>query len=216
MATSMSGSDFRDYILRLGLIRTDKDTEVYEAISDATQILRREFGWDEAKTEITTTDTIVSLGDFKVSVESDLGIIRGVVLEDGTNTSPLVQKTKLEFDQIYPDINVTANRGYPRHFTVYGGNIYFGPIPDQTSYVYRVTYTKDGETITSGTASVPFTDYYRDLLADLTLHRVYFGLGETQLSSDHFSRYLLELENAKRREKQNSGGTGFNMHPSSV
>jgi hypothetical protein len=208
---SMSGSEFRDYILRRGFKRTDKDTEIYEAITDAIQILRRRFSFDEAETEATSTDTIGALGDFKISQESDLGLLTGIVLEDGDSAEPLNRITKDEFDRRYPSINVDTDRGYPKDFCLFAGQIYIGPCPDSVSYVYRMSYSKRAGAVTSSTTGVPFTSAYRDLLADLTMSLLYEGLDEEDRSERYRQRAEAELEHVLRRERINKGETSFTM-----
>lgn len=208
---AMTASDWRAYILRLGFKRTDKDTELYEATTDAIQEMRRRFMFDEAQTETTTTDTISVLGDFKISVESDLGLLLGVVLEDGDTGTPLDKITKSEYDELYSSANVDSDKGYPQHYCVYGGAIYIGPTPDSVSYVYRLSYSRRAGTITSTTAGVPFTNLYRDVLADNVLGRLYKGMEEF----DKAGMYQQSFENgfiqATRRENFNSGAHRFNV-----
>lgn len=210
---SMTGSDWRDYILRCGFKRTDKDTELYEATTDAIQIMRRRFMFDEAEVETTTTDTIATLGDFKLNVESDFGLLMGIVLEDDDTGTPLIHVPKWQFDQLYPSINVETDRGYPRHFSIYAGSIYIGPIPDQTSYIYRKSYSRRAGTITSSTAGVPFTNLYRDILGDLTQSILYGRLDEPGQEDRFFQKFEKGFFEATRRERMNSGEHCFNVRP---
>lgn len=210
---SMSGSDWRDYVLRGGFKRTDKDTELYEETTDAIQEMRRRFMFDEAEEEATTTDTISVLGDFKINVESDFGLVLGIMLEDGTDGTPLIQKSKAQFDELYPDINVTSDRGYPRHFTIYKGQIYIGPIPDRVSYVYRISYSERAGTITSSSVSVPFTKEYRDILRDNVLSRLHKLMENFDMSAQLRQSFEIGFEDAKRRERRNSGLNNFNVKP---
>jgi hypothetical protein len=212
-AGSQSGSDWRDYVLRGGFKRTDKDTEIYEETTDAIQEMRRRFMFDEAEIETTTTDTISVLGDFKINVESDFGLLLGVTIEDGQNATPLIKKTKSEFDNIYPDINVTSDRGYPLHFTIYKGQIQIGPIPDQVSYSYRITYSSRAGTITSSTTSVPFTALYRDVLRDNVLSRLYKLMDEYDKSGQLRQSFEFGFDQAVSRERKNSGDGYFNVKP---
>lgn len=206
---AMSGSAFRDYILRLGFKRTDKDTEVYEAITDAIQEMRRRFMFDEAETDTNTTDTISVLGDFKLSIESDFGSICGVSIQDGTDATPLIQVDYFKFNEIFPDRNVTSDRGYPTHFCLYGQEILIGPIPDDTAYTYRISYSRRAGTIISSTAGVPFTDCYRDILADNVLYRLYKGLGEFELAGVYRQSFEEGFLQAARRETYNSKSGEF-------
>lgn len=210
---AMTGSAFRDYILRLGFKRTDKDSEIYEATTDAIQEMRRRFMFDEAETEKRTTDTISVLGDFKLSLESDFGLLLGITLEDGTDGIPLKPVTKSMFMELYPDINVTASYGYPEHYCIFGQEIWIGPIPDSTAYFYRKAYSLRAGTITSATAGVPFTDVYRDVLADNVLYRLYKGLGEIDTANIHRQYFEEGFLQATRRDSANSGGTFFTVRP---
>lgn len=213
VTAAMSGSEFYEYLLRCGFKRTDKATEAYEAITDAIQELRRRFMFDEAETEITTTDTISVSGDFKLNLESDFGMLLGVVLEDDDTGTPLIRIHKSQFDDLYSSINVESDRGYPQHYCIYAGQIYIGPIPDQTSYSYRISYSKRAGTITSSTTGVPFTNVYRDILADCSLDRLYKGLEEYEKSNFHRARAEEQLIYATRKERVNSGVHSFNVKP---
>lgn len=210
---SMTGSDWRDYVLRCGFKRTDKDTELYEATTDAVQEMRRRFMFDEAENETTTTDTIATLGDFKLTVESDFGLLLNVVLEDDDTGTVLRQVTKAQYDQMYPSVNVESDKGYPEAYCVYAGQIYLGPIPDQTSYVYRVGYSRRAGTITSSTTGVPFTNLYRDALCENVLSRLYHGLEDYDKSDRHKAKFEEYFAQAKSRERHNSGEGFFNVRP---
>ena len=212
---SMTGSDFYDYLLRKGFKRTDKVAEVFEAVTDAIEELRRRFMFDEAEEDKVTTDAIAVLGDFKHDIESDLGLLLDVLLQDGTTGTVLTKRSKAKYDEMYPDVNLGGgfSSGYPRDYAIYKGQIYIGPVPDRTTYSYRLSYSQKGGTITSGSASVPFTNLYRDVLADLVLALLYKGLDEF----DKADRYRQDFESGfvimKRRENQNTGNPFFSMDP---
>lgn len=210
----MTGSDFRAYVLRKGFKRTDKDTELYEATTDAVQELRRRFMFDEAEKEITTTDTISVAGEYQFANESDFGLISGVIVEDGDIGIPLIKISKAEFDQRYPSINVdTTLTGFPKYFTVYAANIYVAPRPDKLTYVFRVSYSSSGGTVISSTDPVPFTDVYRDILCDLVLSQLYDGLDEADKSNFYRQKFETGFAHARRRERLNSGMSSFAMRP---
>ncbi len=210
---AMTGSEFRDYVLRRGFKRTDKDSELYEATTDAIQEMRRRFMFDEAEAETTTTDTISTLGDFKLYVEDDFGLLLGIVLEDDDTGTPLNLITKAQFDRKYPGINVESDRGYPEDACLYAGQIYIGPRPDSVDYVYRKSYSRRAGTITSATAGVPFTDLYRDVLADNVLSRLYKDLEEYDKAGIHEQAFEKGFLFATRRETLNSGSHVFTQRP---
>jgi hypothetical protein len=208
----MTGANFYAYVLRLGFKRTDKETEFYEACTDAVEELRRRFGFSADGTEKETTDTISVAGDFKIALESDFGIVSGIVIEDGDIASPLEGPIDKErFDELYPDINVTDTSGYPKHFCVFGGNIYIGPIPDSVDYNYRISYFLKGSTVLTGTASVPFTDAHRDVLAENVLMRMYRGIQNHEEAALHESAFEKGFLLATRRELINTGAHLFNQ-----
>lgn len=214
---AMNGVDWRSYILGpCGFKRTDKDTEIYAATTDAIQELRRRMSFDEAEKDITTTDTISVDGDFKITCESDFGLVIGLTLQDGNDAFRLIQVSKQEFDSLYPDNNITNDRGFPKHYCIYAGNIEIGPVPDRTTYTYRITYSMRGLTITSETTSVPFTNVYRDILAENVLMRLYRGLQDHQEAVIHEGAFEKGIEQAFRRESRNSGNNSFVMVPTNV
>jgi hypothetical protein len=215
-ASSMTGSDWRDYVLRSGFKRTDKDTELYEATTDAVQEYRRRFMFDEAATDSTTTDTITVAGDFKLNIESDFGMILGVSVEDSDTGMPLIKVSKAEYDNLYPSVNVDNDTGYPRHYCIYGGQIYIGPIPDRTTYLFRLNYCKRAGTITSSTTGVPFTDVYRDMLCDNVLGRLNKGLEEFDKANYYLSSAETYFKQAISRENQNNGRENFNVRIFSI
>lgn len=212
---AMTASDFADYVKNT-FKRDDKDTELYEAITDAVQLMRRRFSFDEAQTETTTADTISTLGDYRISIESDFGLVHSVVLQDDENASVLIQLSKEQFDDVYPDIAVDNNRGYPKHYCIYNGTIYIGPIPDQTSYTYKVSYSKRGGTVTSTTASVPFSNLYRDVLKDATLWKLYEMLERFDTANYHKGRFEEGFADSIRRERRNNGSGTFMVRPVSL
>lgn len=213
-AGSSSGSEFRDYVLRRGFKRTDKDAELYEATTDAIQEMRRRFMFDEAEVDTTTADTISVAGDYRIAVESDLGLLLNVILQDGEDGTPLVKKTKAQFDELYPYNAVDpSSSGYPEHYCVYGGYIYLGPIPDSTAYTYRVNYSRRAGTITSSSTGVPFTDLYRDILSDLVLSKLYDGLDEPDKANYYRASFENGFLRATQRERRNSGVGHFNVQP---
>lgn len=210
-AGAMSGSSFRDYLLRRGFKRDDKDAEVYEAVTDAVQEMRRRFGFDEAEADQTTTDTITVLGDYKLNLEPDLGLLVNLLLQDGRNAVPLVKMSKVDFDARYFDAAVTADKGYPRNYCVFAGQLYIGPVPDRTTYSYRVSYSRRGGVITTNTAGVPFTDLYRDVLVLLALCFLYEGLDEFDKAGYYRQQFELGFAGAVRRERKNKGLSTFTM-----
>ena len=206
---TMSGTEFRDYVLRGGFKRTDKDTELYEAATDAVEELRRRFSFSDAHEDMETTDQISTLGDFKLDVEDDFGMVIDVRIEDDDTATVLTQRSKAQFDALYPDINNTSDKGYPRDFTISEGQIWIGPIPDQTDYDYRVAYSKRGGTITSSTTAVPFTNVYRELLRYMVEERLWKLMDQYDRAQYAAGKAEQMFEQARMREEKNHGGVYF-------
>lgn len=210
---SISGVNWLAYVLRGGFKRTDKDTEIYESTSDAIEEMRRRFGFDEAAVDKNVTTPISVLGDFRMNIEPDFGMVIDVIVQDGQNATELRQKTKAQFDALYPDINVTADRGYPKHFTINAGQIVVGPIPDRLSYTYRINYSQKGGAVSSATATVPFTSQYKKLLRDLTLSMLWEIMEQYDKAAYCLSNFERNLVYAVRKERKNKGDGHFNVRP---
>lgn len=209
---SLTGPDWLAYVKRT-FKRTDKDTEIYEATTDAIIVMRRRFGFDEAQVEMNTTDTISVAGDYKLNLESDFGLLQGVVLQDSSIAFPLVQLTKAEFDYIYPDAPINIYQGYPKHFCIYAGQILIGPIPDRQTYVYRLAYSKRAGSVTSSTTGVPFTNLYRDILKNATLWKLNETLEKFDTATYYKGEFALGYEEAVSAERKNRGDGLFSVRP---
>ncbi len=215
-AGSMTGSDWAEYVRRGGWKRTDKDTELFEATSDAIQELRSRFKFDEAHADTDTTDTISTLGDFKISIDAAFGMLTDVILEDDTNATNLIHVSKAQFDELYPDINVTNDRGYPKYFTLYQGQIQIGPVPDSVDYLYRMVYSKSAGLVTSATTAIPFTALYREMLRHFTLERLYELVDSYDKAQYFRSKGELMFEQARSKESLNQGKSFFMVKPFSL
>lgn len=176
---TLTGPQMRDYIVHGGLVRDDFDTEVYEALTDTIMELDQIFdSFDEREVETASTDTIAVLGDYKINTEVDHGNLLGVRLLDGTKFGRrLTQVSKTTFDLLIPNPSNTAYRNYPEYFCRFAGQIQIGPIPDKTTYVYELAYSKRlAAPITAATSEVPYSAQYREVLKDGTLWRVFDNL----------------------------------------
>ena len=207
---SLTGSEMLAYIRRSGFRRTDMDTEVYEAMTDAVMEMEQLFRFDEREKEQTTTDEISTLGDYQINYESDYGRIISVVLIDGTFSKPLHKISKEVYDLMYPSPTTDTDRGYPEHFALFGGQILIGPAPDSTDYEYRKAYSQRlTDTIDANTDPVPFSAQYREILKDGVLRRLWQNLKKFDLS-DQFAEYFNQgMRRAAKLERDNRGAPGF-------
>lgn len=163
---TQTGSQFRDYLVR-SWKRTDKDTEIYEALTDTVREVRRRLPLLDDEVEQATTDTISVLGDYKLSLESDQGRdISSIVVRDGDDSWPLIKLSREEFNRRYPNPDASnVHKDKPVHFTIWNNIIYLGHVPDATTYTYQIFFTSDdGAALTSVTNPVPYSNLYREIL----------------------------------------------------
>ena len=201
----MSAIEMRDYIVRT-FKRDDKDVELYEALTDTIRDMRSQFNFSEDEIETSTTDTISTLGDYKISMQSNFGLlVGGVRVIDGDDSMDLTPISKPEFDRFYPNPSAsTVTKAKPIHYTLFGGIIYLGPVPDSTSYTYRLSFSIEPFlTIDADTVSVPFTRYYRETVKYGVLARLY-GAILPDMASFYDQKYMQSFGNAIKRERHNN------------
>lgn len=207
---SMSGAETATYIKRI-FKRTDKDTELYEALTDVIMDMKLRFNFDRFKVEA-YSGSIAVAGDYKLEVPSDLGhIIGDVRCLDSTSSTVLVKVSKPRFDELYPNPNATGvATAKPTHWCLFGEQLLFGPVPEDTSYEYEFSYTtEEAETIVSGTAAVPFSDRYRECLRAGVLARLFAGLDDDVKAQKWLAFYENDLSKIVNSERSNSGAPAF-------
>jgi len=178
----MTGSEFYNYIVNV-FKRTDKETEVYEAITDIIMEIKLKFAFEDYKVE-SYTQAISALGDYKLTLPTNFQHLIGKVrcYDDNGMERILTKRTKETFDRLYPNPHASdVNTNVPRDFCIFSGQILLGDVPDSTDYYYEFSYSsEDGTVITAATVEVPFTDKYRKTLRQLVLGELYANLGYDQ------------------------------------
>lgn len=207
---AMNGEDWLDYVIR-AFKRTDKDTEILDATKDCIDEMRRRLEFPEDETYTTVTDTITTLGDYVMALETDFGKIISVVFQesDGSSGENLVQISRGQYDQKYAPFGTGASsRGRPKEFCVFGGNILIGPVPDQVNYTYKLSYySDDRETILSTTESVPFTNKYRETLRRGVLARLFAEIVKDDAQAAKFgSLFDNDMKTIEERDDRNRTG----------
>lgn len=174
----MTGPVLLAYIKRQ-FKRTDKDTELYEAITDTIFDMKTRFYSEDLKIRSYST-ALSTVGDYAMDIPTDFGHIIGEISmkDDSSEQSyPPLRKISVEnYDRIYPDrmLDVAErNTGVPQHFCIYGTKIYVGPCVDSTHYKFYINYTQEDETaISASSTTVPFCDRYREVVKAGTLMRI--------------------------------------------
>jgi hypothetical protein len=205
----MTGAELLTY-LKQSFKRTDKDAELYAAITDTILDIKIRYPFDKFKVEDYTV-SIAALGNYKVGIPSDMGhIIGDVRVIDGSTSDTLVKKTKQEFDRIYPNQNATdVCMGFPKHWCLFGEQILIGPVPDKTSYNYEISHSTEAvEVITSLTSNVPFSLRNRECLKAGTLYRVFRDLEDDGNAQKWLPIYENEVSKLIENEQGNQGAPG--------
>lgn len=204
---ALSGSDWLDYLVNdCGFNRTDKDQALLAATKDTIDDIRRRMLTEDYITEKTVTDSITILGDYRIDLESDFGLMAsGVTLQDAAHGKPLNKISKKEFDRKYTSFGTAASvRGIPQDYCISGGQIQIGPVPNSTSYVYIINYSIDDHaTITADTVSVPYTDKYREIVKDGVFSRIYSSLKNDDQAAKYGTLYREAMTAWERREDRN-------------
>ncbi len=206
----MTGQEFRDYVVRK-FKRTDKDTELYEAITDIIADMRIQFNSEDYKEEAFSSG-ISTLGEYKIGLPSDFGHMIGDITLTDPDTDEewrtLRKISKQRYDELYSDrllsstTNVDLDR--PLKFCIYGNQIFVGPVPDKITYRYQFNYTTENyDNIASTTTSVPFTPFNRNTLRSGVLMELYDGMENYEEGSVWESKYLRGLSKLVVNDEDN-------------
>lgn len=201
----MTGSEFYTYVLSI-FKRTDKETQVYEAMTDVAMDMRIRFNSESFKT-ISSELSITTIGNYTLDLPSDFGRIIGhpMVRDDDADTDYLPLK-KISIDRYnelygdrYNDAVGNRNTGTPVNYCLFGGDVLVGPPVDKDSYTFRIAYSQEAATaVTSGTANVPFTDKYRKTVRYGVLKEMYLlmeNYQEAEIWSDLYESDILKIIN---------------------
>jgi len=183
---TMTGAEFKDYVVRT-FIRTDKDDEIYEAITDVINTIKQRYPFEAFK-KISYVVAFDQVGEYSFKLPEDLDhVIGDVIFQNSGESVPLIKVSKERYDQLepYPD-DPEVVTGRPSHYTLYQNAVYLTPIPDAITYRYQINYaTNSQDPVLSGTIAVPFTDYNRLMLKSLVLAEMFANLGDDVEAQKH-------------------------------
>jgi hypothetical protein len=202
----LSGSSWYSYLIRT-FKRTDKSVEAFDATNEAIAEIRREIRTAREEKETALTDQISTLGEYKMDLESDFSsFVSDIFIRDSGDGYYLIPISKTMFDNLYSKWGTgSSERGRPRHYCVFSGQILVGPIPDSTAYTYVISYTKDdGVLVTSVSASVPFTKPdYREILKFGALWRMFKLVENDDQAAQYKGLWDDGLMKIERKERHN-------------
>lgn len=207
----MTGAEFETYLLQT-FKRTDKSTEIFNALTDIVQDIKIQMNAEDFKVEIANAEISVA-GNYTFAVQSNFGHLIGdmTLVNPAGGSWPLIKVSKPIFDMMYPSQNETNPvTGSPRHFCLYGNTFYIGPTPDLTTYKYQYNYTTEAATaITSATADVPFTSRYRQYVKDMVLGRLYTDLDDMEKAANYMQLGAIGLLKIINNESNNTEAPTF-------
>lgn len=202
----MTGVEILAYIKRT-FKRTDKDTEIYEAITDTVANIGIRLELDDTE-KVSSDLTIDTLGDYKIALPDDFSILIGDVLftNDAGTSYTLKKRGKASFDKRFFDQEYSnVITGKPTEYAIFGNYIYLGCVPDSTDYIYRINYsTKETNPITSGTSDVTYSEDYREVLKYGVLMRLYIDLDMTVNAQKYLGLYEKGINDIFSKNYKNS------------
>jgi hypothetical protein len=157
----------------------------------------------------------LATGNRYVTIPSDLRFIRYVQLKDSSNNQVFLEKRDTSFMAEYYNTPGTQS-GLPKYYANWDANFWVvAPTPDST-YTITLAYTKQPDTITSGTPSTTGTyisNKYQDLLLYACLVEAYGYLkgpaDMLQYYEASFRRamqsYSIEQQGRRRRDEYQDG-----------
>jgi hypothetical protein len=209
----MTGAELATYIKSV-FKRTDKDTQLFESITDTILDMKLRYMHDRFKVEAYST-SLSTLKDYKIDLPSDFGHLIGKVrcyeVSNASNDRILVKRTKSDFDELYPNPNASdVSTGMPQDFCIFGGQILVGPPVDSTGYAIEFSYTTEAvENIVTGTTNVPFSDRHRECLREGSLARLYALVDNPERSIYYENKYEISLQKIIDNDKKNTDAIQF-------
>jgi hypothetical protein len=207
----MTGPEFLAYVKKK-FIRSDKDTEIYEAITDIVADIKYDTQLEAVKEEAYVVG-LSTLGDYQIALPSDFGNLIGnvILIDPDTNDRRILNKiSKQTFDERYSDRLFDSYSdtysGTPQDFCVYANQLYVAPVADKVTYKYQINYTTtDTTAVTASTTSVPFTTDYkeRNVVRDGVLAEMH-GLMENFEESNYWrALYTVGKQNMVVKDDRN-------------
>lgn len=207
--------------------RTDKDTEIVQAYNDSINQVSFEMPHGAYKYQ-SYVPCVVKQEDYPLP-SNIIHIIHPIRFIEGTGTNdfgyPLRHVDKAKYDEDFPNPNRTdpATTGKPSIYTIYSRSILVGPFPDSALYLLEINWTKIpvAQSASPGTDTPNLGAEWEEVLKEMTLSRVYRGIGLVGEASEYRSLYedregnpigkyrrLLDIE--EDREGENVGNMEVN------
>jgi len=196
--------------------RTDKDSEIYEALDDTLYDLTTEHDFHVHQTE----QSISLIADtYEYSLTSySMSMLLGPVLylDDTGDADPLIKLSKASFDLRFPDLTATDfDKDEPQYYAVYGNAIFIAPFPDTVTTESILVPISTIATKLVGDSDTPaFEDQWREVIKFGVLFRVWTQLGDFGKSQaqDNLLLYQRGIEKMKKIDKSKDRGPLMAMY----
>jgi hypothetical protein len=173
-------STLKTYIKR-DFKRTDKDTEIVQAINDAIIWISTKMPHGNYKYQ-SWINTVDEREDYALPTNL-IHLIHPVKFLEGSATNdsgyPLEKVTKEEYDLRYPNPNRTSptDTGKPYCYTIFSRSILVGPIPDSANYILEISWSKRAVSLSDDADTPDLGAEWGEVIKQAAIERLYAGMG---------------------------------------
>jgi len=196
--------------------RTDKDTEIYQALNDTLKDICSRGEPMEGYTYQSWCPTVVGQEDYPLPgtllyLHHPIRLLEGSATGDSGYS--LIYTTKNNYDIIEPNPNRTSPAtGMPSLYTIWSNSVLLSPIPDKATYILEINWGRTTNELTGASDTSFLLSQYDEIVKWGTLMRLYLGLGLDQEGAKYAALYNDPIMGVKKIEHQNksvrNGWTG--------
>lgn len=175
----MTLSNFKTYVKQT-FKRTDKDTEIVQAYNDMILWVAVQMPHGAYKYQ-SYVYTVTGINNYPLP-STVMHLLHPVRILDGTATGdsarPLNHVTKEVYDLMEDNPNRTSPQtGKPTSYCIYSGAILPTPIPDLSTYLFEIDWTKRPTAQSGDSDTASLGSEWDEVLRNGTLERLYAGIG---------------------------------------
>ena len=171
--------------------RTDKTTELKQAINDAHREMTAAIGWRKAEDQIYRTCVIgreeYPVPDLVLRINHPIRIIEPGASNNSASSYPLDFLTKDEYDEEEPNPNADPSlisKSKPWGYTFFKNSILLTGIPDK-AYTLEINIGGEAEALVEDIDQTLFMPTWDETIAAGALTRLYLNLGHFQSADLH-------------------------------
>lgn len=190
-------------------VRTNKTTELKEAINDTHREMVAALGWRKAEDQLYRQCVIgreeYPIPDLVLRVNHPVRIIEPGASNNSSQSYPLEFLTKDEYDEVEPNPNADPSlisKGKPWAYTFFKNSILLTDIPDK-AYTMELNVGGEAELLVNDSDQVIFAPTWDETIAAGALARLYIGIGHHDTAAIHQKVYRYGFNGS---EKQILGG----------